>query len=398
MMTGQYPAMSMTFVDREIRALRARGIEVATYSQKAPNQKSLQGAFQIEEAERVVCLRRRLKEPGALVAAILVALRRPARFLSTLRLASQTAPPGFKGGLRQLFYLLEAVVLARDFAQQKVCHVHNHLGDASGTVALLAAELRSIPFSMTLHGPEIFWDRAYWSLSRKIRKSQFTACISGYAMAQAMLVTEGSHREKLHIVHCGIELDNYSRTKRSSGLTSLLFIGRLEYRKGLHVLLHAFAELRGLGHDARLTIIGDGPEREALSQMSGSLMLQDRVSFVGAKTEAEVADYLASADILLAPSLSEGLPTVILEALASEVPVIASSVAGIAEAVRQNETGLLVSPCSPEELTQAIIEMLDRPDRRISMGQAGRRLVEAEYDVLQTAAKLAGLIFARNQE
>src|SRR6056297_3553029 len=153
MITGTYPSLSMTFVDREVRALRAMGCDVVTFTLRQPTNDSVSGDFQAAEAKRVISLYAMSRQPKDLIAAFLMAVERPLRLASTIRLAVQSYTWKAPGLIRQFAYLCAAILMARQIRQRGITHIHNHLGDSSGTVTMLAAELTGTPFSMTLHSP-----------------------------------------------------------------------------------------------------------------------------------------------------------------------------------------------------------------------------------------------------
>lgn len=349
MVTGRYPLMSLTFVDREVRAIRALGVEVITATVRSPEPARLQGAFQIDEATRVLRLLALAKRPGHLFGALLGAMRRPVRLAAAARLAVATCPAGVREMLRQAAYLFEAIVLARHLETRNVFHIHNHLGDSSGTVTMLASVLTGIPYSMTLH-----------------------------------------------VSRCGVEPERYGpRMHRSTG-REVLFVGRLDRRKGVHVLLEAVAVLRDRLDTCHLTVVGDGPDRAWMERRVFEGGLKTFVTFAGPLDEAGVAEAMRRADLLVAPSLAEGLPVVIMEALASGVPVVASAVGGVPELVRHGETGLLAPAGDPKGLADAMAKLLACPDLQRSMGEAGRRLVCRDHDARLNAAALLARILTSN--
>ena len=204
-LTGEYPKVSHTFIEREIAALRARGLVVLTCTMRRPPPATVVGPGQAEEARRTFCVSAAARRPAGLFAAHAAALARdPGRWLAALRLAWKTRPPGLKAALWQLFYFLEAAVLARHLRQAGVVHLHNHFGDSSGSVAMLTGVMTGIPFSVTLHGPAIFYEPRRWRLDEKIARARFFFCISHFARSQAMYFSDPVHWPKLRIVHCGV--------------------------------------------------------------------------------------------------------------------------------------------------------------------------------------------------
>ena len=392
-LTGEYPRATDTFIQREVAALRTLGLEVETCSIRRTGAQHLVGPEQQSEAARTFFTLEAAKNPARLVMAHLRAMTRaPGRYFSTLALAWRTAPKGVRGHAYQAIYFAEAGVLADHLRRLNVRHLHNHIAEAAGTVAMLAARLAGIPFSFTLHGPGIFYDPYRWRLDQKIHRAAFVACISNFARAQAMNLSARADWHKLRIVHCGVDPALYQRDKTRAPGKHLLFVGRLAAVKGVPVLFQAFADVLQAHPDATLTLIGDGPERVGLEAEAAHLGLADKVRFSGYQSQDAVAGALARADIFVLPSFAEGVPVVLMEAMATGLPVVATAVGGVSELVDHRESGLLVPPGDKQALAQALTGLLDDPALRADMGRAGRAKVTAEFDSQREAAKLAELL------
>ena len=394
-LTSEYPAVSHTFILREIAALRAEGREVITCSTRRPGPAHRKGAAEAAEAATTFYVIDAAKNPVTFLAAQAATLARPRRWLEALQLAWKTRQPGPKALLWQAFYLAEAAVLARHLRREGVTHLHNHFGDSSGTVAMLTSVLADIPFSLTIHGPSIFFEPRRWHLGEKAARARFVACISHFCRSQVMVFTDPGDWTKLQIVHCGVHPDRYGRTAGPAG-DRMVFVGRLAAVKGVRVLLDALAEVRRTRPGATLTLVGDGPERAGIEAHAAALELSEAVRFTGYLTQDEVAAELAAADLFVLPSFAEGVPVVLMEAMATGLPVIATRIAGIPELVEEGVSGLLVPPGDAVALAAAIGELLADPDRRAAMGRAGRAKVAAEFDQATEAALLGRLIDGEN--
>ncbi|MDA5558608.1 glycosyltransferase family 4 protein [Shimia sp. MMG029] len=391
-LTGEYPRATDTFIQREVAALRAQGQSVETCSVQRTGKAHLVGEEQRAESERTFYVLSAAKSPITLISAVFGALfRSPTRFLRTVLLAIRTAPPGLRNQIYQLFYFLEAAVLATHLRKRGVRHLHNHIAKSSCSVAMLTSELSGIPFSFTLHGPDIFFAPDHWRLDAKIARARFVACISQFCRSQAMAFSHPKHWNKLHIIHCGVDPERYAPGGGASG-KQLLFVGRLAPVKGLPILLRSLEQLVQTHPDVHLNVIGDGPGRKALQSQVSSAGLLHHVSFVGYKSQTEVAEALARADMLVLPSFAEGVPVVLMEAMAAQRPVVATHIAGIPELVSDGVSGLLVSPGDVSALATAIDEVLSDPERARSMGIAGRAKVEAAFDIHKEAARLGALL------
>ena len=186
-LTGEYPRATDTWIQREIAALRRQGIEITTFSIRRPGPEHLVGPEQEEGQATTTYLLEQISPTRLLSDHLKRLIRSPRRYVETLNLAWRTKRPGIRGGLYQLFYFAEAVVLASEVERRGIDHLHNHLGDSSCTVAMLAADLARCPFSFTLHGPAIFFEPYTWRLDEKIKRSAFTACISHFCRSQAAI-------------------------------------------------------------------------------------------------------------------------------------------------------------------------------------------------------------------
>lgn len=390
-LVSEYPALSHTFIQREIAALRAEGRSVKTASLRRTSGHHVAGEAEAVEARETFYVIDAAKSPGTALAALSRVLMRPRAFLRAAGLAWRTRAPGAAAALRQVFYLAEAMVLARHLERQGVRHLHCHFENAGASVAMLTSELTGIPFSFTLHGPSIFFEPHRWQLGTKIAKAAFVACISDFCRSQGMIFADPEHWPKMEIVHCGVDPTRYGRGDHAPG-QHLVFVGRLAAVKGVAVLLHSMADLAPDHPDLRLTLIGDGPERGVLETLSRTLGLESRVAFVGAKTQGEVAETLRTADLFVLPSFAEGVPVVLMEAMASGVPVLTTRIAGIPELVEDGVSGRLVPPGNQGALTETIAALLADPGAWAAMGAAGRAKVEADFAIATEAAKIGRLI------
>ncbi|MBY6159634.1 glycosyltransferase family 4 protein [Mameliella alba] len=387
-LTGEYPRASDTFIQREVAALRALGHVVETCSIRTTGAEHLVGPEQREEHARTFKVLDACKSPARLIAAHLRWMRRPGRYLNTLKLAWQTAPKGLKGRLYNLIYFLEAGVLAAHLADKHVEHLHNHIAKASCTVAMLASDLSGIPYSFTIHGPDIFFEPHHWRIDEKAARARFVACISDFCRSQLMCFADQGHWDRFHIVHCGVDPARYGAAPHGDGdKLHLVFVGRLAGVKGVPILLDALRSLAADIPGLHATIIGDGPDRAAIEAQAQGLP----VAFTGYRSQSEVAETLATADLFVLPSFAEGVPVVLMEAMASQVPVITTRIAGVPELVEHGASGLLVAPGDTEGLAKAIRALADDPRQRAEMGTTGRRKVEAEFAIAQEAAWLSTL-------
>ncbi|HLL89314.1 MAG TPA: glycosyltransferase, partial [Tepidisphaeraceae bacterium] len=390
-MTGQYPRATDTFIQREVAALRERGVHVETLSVRRPGDKENVGPeTQAERGRTTYLLPFRplplLKAHASALAAS------PKRYLKALKTALFVRPPGVKSLVWQLAYFAEAALVCAKVREQRLVHLHNHFSNSSCTVAMLAAEMGGFTFSFTMHGPNEFFEPDYWRLDEKLRRALFANCISHFCRSQGMIFSPAAKWERLHIVHCGVDPTAFSLVRHDGRGRNLLYVGRLADVKGLPVLIDAFAALRKDRPELTLTLAGDGPDRLELESRARDLGVTGSVRFLGYQSQAQVRALLQSTDVFVMASFAEGVPVVLMEAMAAGVPVVATRIAGIPELVEPGISGFLVPPGDPQTLAVRIGELLDDSALRSRFGAAGRAKVEREYDVRAEAGWLCEVL------
>jgi glycosyltransferase involved in cell wall biosynthesis len=308
-------------------------------------------------------------------------------------LAWRTSVPGLKGRALSAAYLAEAAVLAPRLRRAGVTHLHNHMGFNSAAVAMLASILTGIPYSLTIHGPDEFDAPAAAALGTKISRSAFTVAISAFCRSQLMRWTPAECWDRIHVVRCGVAPSFASGAPSPvPDAPAFVCVGRLEPAKGLHVLIEAVQLAAVRGRRARLDVIGDGSLRAELEREIARRGVQDAVRLWGWRSSRQVREHILSSRALVLPSFAEGLPIVLMEAMALHRPVIATRIAGIPELVRPGENGWLVSPGSARELSDAMIAAADADGATLArMGRAGAAAVAAEHDAHTQARRLERL-------
>lgn len=390
-LTSVYPAVSHTFIQREIAGVEAAGLTVAPCSIRQPPADHLTGPEERAAFAGTFYVLKAARRPLGLIRAQGAALAQPGRYLRTLKLAWATSGPGLRAHLYQLIYFAEATILAQHLRAIGARHLHNHFADVSANVAMLAAELAQIPFSYTLHGPAELYEPHRWALREKTARAAFVACISHFARSQAMYFSDPAQWDKLRIIHCGVQPAYYDRPAPAvqDARLRLIFVGRLTPIKGLRVLLEAFGKALEQRPELHLTLVGDGDDRAYLERLAAPL--GEAVHFAGYQSQQGVAEAMAAADIFVLPSFAEGVPVVLMEAMASARPVISSLVAGIPELVEDGVSGYLVPPGDAATLAARIVRLAADPDARAAMGQAGRAKVAEAFDIRVEAARIARL-------
>jgi colanic acid/amylovoran biosynthesis glycosyltransferase len=384
-MTGQYPRVTDTFIQREVSALTELGHHVLTFSVRRPPAAEA-SSVQLSESQRTTTY---LLPPLGLVGAhVTQFLASPRRYISALVVAWKFCPPGISGFLRQGAYFAEAAILARLMSKHALSHLHNHFADSSCSVAAIAAEMGGFTFSFTIHGPAEFFETNLWWIGEKARRALFVNCISYFCRSQTMMLSEPDCWEKMRVVHCGVDV-NVFETKRHEGQAHrLLFVGRLVPAKGVPFLLETIAQV----DNVILDIAGDGPQRELLETKAELLGISNRVRFLGYQSQVQVRELLRDADVFVLGSFAEGLPVVLMEAMAAGVPVVATWIAGIPELVEDGHNGFLVPPGVPALTATAVRLLLEDAELRNRFAIAGRAKVEREFDINMEARRLAKIL------
>jgi colanic acid/amylovoran biosynthesis glycosyltransferase len=394
-MTGQYPRATDTFIQREVAALRGRGVFVQTFSIRKPASKENVGPEQqAEGASTFYVLPARFS--AALRAHFRLLLGKPRRYLLSLKTALTVRPAGLKALVWQAAYFVEAGVVADRVAALQLAHLHNHFSNSSCSVAMLAAQLGGFTFSFTMHGPAEFYEPKYWRIDEKIRRALFVACISNFCRSQAMVFAPRAFWEKLHIVHCGVNPADFDSgsDRTDAQAMRLLFVGRLAGVKGLPILLDAVARLRQSHPRLKLTVAGDGPDGEMLKDQSKRLGIEANVDFVGYQSQQQVRELLFNTDVFVMASFAEGVPVVLMEAMAARVPVVATQIAGVPELVENGVSGLLVPPGDAVALASKIDRLLHDKELRAELGRAGREKVSRDFNLHTEAEKLCEIFMA----
>ena len=391
----QYPAVSHRFILHEVVQLRELGVDVATFSVRKCIEDGWLTELDRTESERTyTILPPRLRD--LLRAHLAVLTRRPHRYLSTLRLALQLRPPGLRGLIWQLFYFTEAVIVWHRCAGLGVTHLHGQFASNATDVALLAVNIGGPEWqlSFTLHGSVEFYDVSRNRIGQKARLADLVVCISEFGKSQACAFIEEEHWPKVKVVHLGVDgrrLEPPESRAHAGPALRIVTVGRLVPVKGHAKLIEAAAELRARGVPVEVTLVGGGPRRDALERLAAQLGVADSVTFTGSLGHDDVLRHYAEADLFCLPSFGEGLPVVLMEAMAMELPVVASRIMGIPELVEDGEAGLLVTPGRSDFLADAIAELARDPERRRRMGQAGRRKVLADFDLDASARRMRDL-------
>jgi colanic acid/amylovoran biosynthesis glycosyltransferase len=391
---SEYPAVSHTFIRREIVELERNNATIFRVSLRRNGREIVDPADKVErEKTRYILNEGAFGLVGALIASIATAPG--SAFEATLcaiRMMRRSNRPFFF----HLFYLAEALVLARWLRERDIEHIHAHFGTNGAEVAMLAHILTGIPYSFTIHGPDEFDRPEYLGLAEKAKHAAFIRVISSYTAGQLYRWIPTKEWRKVKVVRCGIGDDflHGPSTEPRPDLSRdhLVTVGRLAEQKGQLILIEALGRLAREGLNFQMTIAGDGPMRAELENRIDALGLREKVRITGWVDNSQVRALLSEARALLMPSFAEGLPIVLMEAFALGRPAIATYIAGIPELVTDRVNGWLVPAGDVDALCRAIKDCLTIPDSRVlAMGQACRTAVLQRHDIARETRDLADL-------
>lgn len=382
-LVSQYPAYSHTFILREVLQLRQFGVEIVTASINLPD-RPFDKLTDIErnEAEQTFYI----KQQGmvqAVSALIKTLVLNPVGLLRGVKHAIKLGGWNIKRVLYHFFYLIEALLLGQWMQKQNVRHLHVHFATPAASVGLLVKTVFGYSFSFTVHGPDEFYDASGYNLPEKILAADFIFCISHYARSQVMKLSPVSAWSKFDVCRLGVDTQRFIPAVKSQANAScqLLCVGRLTSAKGQAILLEAVAQLKQQGTAVNLTLVGTGADEQSLKHHAETLGITTQVTFTGAVDQDHILDYYHAADVFVLPSFAEGLPVVLMEAMAMEIPCITTMITGVPELIENGQNGLLVPASDSDGLTQAIKQLAENPVLRQQLGKAGRLKVLSDYDL-----------------
>lgn len=390
-----YPGVSHTFIMREVQALRSAGVSVHTYSVRAAATSDILSADDVVEAERTtallpvsplrlahVVLSSWARHPSAHSAALFRALRRG---------------KGSRGRLWQVFYFFEAVLLRRYCVRDGVSHLHAHFANNAADIARTTADLGqrvdgpgTWSWSFTMHGPTEFDDPVRFGLAAKVVDAAFVACISHYCQDRIAGLVAPQLPDSV-LVRCGLDLRKFPLIDRAGRTTPLrvLCVGRLVAEKGQTNLVAAIDELVREGIALEVTLVGDGPCRTEIEAEVQRRQLAGVVTLTGAVGQDEILGWYEWADVFALLSYAEGLPVVLMEAMATGLPVVTTHVAGIPELVEHGVTGSVLAPGDVPAAACALRRLAADRDGAVSEGTRARHRVVMQHDITTCVSPLA---------
>lgn len=391
---GQYPAINHSYLLAEVRHLRSLGIEVAVAS-ISPTDRPAEKLTpeEREEAARTYYLKS-VPMPTAVFENLLEFLGHPVRYLHGLCFALKLGSGSPRRMLYHLAYCAEAVLVGRYMRRHGMSHVH---ASFSATVALIMTRTFPVTMSFGVYGYGELHDPSETQLEERVRSSLFVRSISRHGRGQLMLSCDRSAWSKLIYVPLGIDAKDFAPAppRRASAKVNILCVGRLAPEKGQGLLLEAVASLQAQGRSVHLRLVGDGRDRAWLERRAAELKITSHVEFAGWVEQDRLMALYTDTDLFVLPSLAEGIPMVLIEAMALQIPCVAPCITGIPELIEHGVDGMLFTVADVEDLTTQIRGLLDSPDQRLKIGQQARARVVRDYDMARNTQRFASELKTR---
>lgn len=390
---SQYPAISHTFILGEVEGLLAQGLNIQVASINNPDRPF----EELTEREQRACQHTTFvksslikKLPFYLGVSL---LKHPKGFFLSLADTLTTCIKQPTTVLRQLAYWLEAMVVVDMAKKQGSRQLHAHFSTQGCTVARLAAQIMEINFSITVHGPDEFYHADTQQLEKKYTAANFIVCISDFAKSQVMKHTDFTDWNKLHVNYLGVDASTFTpkETASPNPTPRLLCVGRLVNAKGQGVLIQAAKLLAQRNIEFSLQFVGDGPDRDKLEQFSLANALTTQVSFLGKVNHDKILQLQQQADIFVLPSFAEGIPIVLMEAMASGTPCVTTHITGIPELFTHNHDGLLVTPGNATQLADALELLIQQPEKRNRIKDAALSTIKKDWCIHRSNQRLADI-------
>jgi colanic acid/amylovoran biosynthesis glycosyltransferase len=419
---SRFPKLTETFILYEMLAVERQGVQIELY----PLLRARSTATHPEGASMWLKIIERFRKPQGtpkmhpeakrfmerahflpffswpiLKANFYYLIRKPLTYFSTIWTLIRTNWGSLNYLLGTLSIFPKVAFFARQMTEEGIKHIHAHFANHPAAAAFIINRLTDISYSFTAHGADLQVDQHM--LCEKVSNAAFVVTISNYNKEIILKTCGKQNSERIKVIHCGVDTNVFSPDNinfpepSNNGRFSILCTGTMYEVKGHTYLIEACRLLKEQGLDFACYLVGDGPDRGALSDQVEQSGLSNHVFFQGQRTRMEISDLLKRVDVAVVPSIPtsngrrEGIPVVLMEAMSSSVPVVASDISGIPELVEHEVSGLLVEPRNPRDLALALKQILDNPQLRQRLGQSGREKILREFDLYTNAATLVDL-------
>lgn len=387
---GTYPSLTTTFIDREIKILRTWGVQIKVVSIRRPLNKL--SPEQVELQRDVMYL---LPVPilSFIWGHLYFALIHPDIYFRTFFYLLTRPHPNLKSRWMTLLHFGEGVWAAQVLRIQSCEHIHAHFMDRATTIALVASRLLSTTYSFTAHARDIYVDPVLEV--EKLSEAKFVTTCTAYNKDYLSRRLQNGLGEKVKCIYHGLDVVNYQPVTPTPTLKPLLVsVGQLKEKKGFTYLLQACRLLKYWDYEFQCELIGNGPLYKSLAAEIHQLCLEDVVTLCGERTHHEVIQKYRESAIFVLPSVlasdgdRDGIPNVILEAMAMNLPIVSTKTSGIPEVLKDGVNGLLIPPADPYALAKALAFLIDNPSLRLKFGKRGRQTVIEKFSLERNVCEL----------
>jgi glycosyltransferase involved in cell wall biosynthesis len=392
-LVSQYPKLSQTFISKEIRGLRSRGVDINVASiNSAESERDYFSEWEQNEIPNVYYVKSH-GIAGALIAHARTLVNHPRKYFRSFIDVFKRSELGLDKFFYNLMYLTEALMVGEWMQRSGASHLHAHLGSQASTVGMYIKGVFGLGFSMTIHGPDEFHNVDCHYLNEKMQYCDFVVCISNFAQSQMMLHSPAECWDKLKVVRLGVLPEEYQPivAERKSDVFEILCVGRLCPAKGQHILVHAVKQLHDKGLNVQVRFVGHGETELSLKLLVAQLGLNDRIIFEGAVGQERIRELYSNANVFSLPSFAEGIPIVLMEAMSMALPCVTTRITGIPELIDNGVDGLLVAASDVDELSDAIEQLYKDSSLGRRLGEAGRNKVLRKYNLAHNLDRLADL-------
>lgn len=396
-LVSEFPSLTITFIYREVFEIQRRGIRVKLYSLRKPELSSL--SKESIELYRSTNYLLPIDWHEVAYSHLKAFGKNPIKYFITLsKMVITTSSLSIKKRYRSLMHFGEGVVLAERMIRDGVTHIHAHFASQPTSVARVVHLLKGIPFSFSAHAHDIWWDKLL--LREKIDEAVFVSCCSEFGRCQ--LIKEGSpdSARKIHLVYHGLNIGKFAMQEscKARERNLILSIGRLTAQKGFSDLIEACKILQEKNFDFHCVIIGEGEQREELERQIEISRIKGKVELLGALPHERAREYYRSAWVFALPCVDtkdgnrDGIPNVLMEAMATGLPVITTTNSGQSELIENGRHGILIPPNSPVELADSIMMLSKETQLRERISIEARRRIVRDFDNRKTITPLLELL------
>ena len=387
---GAYPSLTMTFIDREIRALREQGVQIQVVSIRRPLGRL---SPEQEELKPDVIYLLPFSISLLIIGHLYFACLHPAAYFGALVYLLTRSHPNLKSRWMTLLHFLEGVHAAYLLRARSCAHIHAHFVDRAAIVALVASRLLGVRYSVTAHARDIYVDPIL--LPEKLSGAKFVATCTAFNKAHLSKLIQDNLADKISCIYHGLDMANYQpQPLIPNGKPLVISVGQLREKKGFSFLIEACRLLKAWGYEFECQIVGEGPLRGPLEKQIRQYSLEGMVILCGALPHQEVIQKYGQATLFVLPSTPgpdgdrDGIPNVILEALAMTLPVVSTQQSGIPEVIENGHNGLLVPSADAGALAKAMVGLLDNPVLGRQLGERGRQTVAVRFNLEQNVGQL----------